>query len=354
MTLRQVAPDDWDDFLTDLALRDVYLRRGYVESGALLAQGQPVFLERSGVVFAAIVRTIPGASKIDVATPYGYGGPVASGSGDATAFWNAYAQWCVEQGVVTSFFRFHPLYENHRYAGPFVRLEPLAGTVAWRLGADDLFGSMHGSHRNSCRKAHRAGVAIATDESPTRLDDFAALYEETMHRQQAAEFYFFAPQYWDALSGLGDDLVRFDARLEGTLVASILCLATRPWLHYHLSATSAEGRKLGATNLALFEAAAWAKERRFEFFHLGGGVGGSDDSLFGFKRRFDPPGVRECWIGKAVHDEDAYRALTGGTELDLDGFFPGYRVPGTLSQTAGVPDRAQRIRPTTVADVMRR
>jgi hypothetical protein len=26
-----------------------------------------------------------------------------------------------------------------------------------------------------------------------------------------------------------------------------------------------------------------------------------------------------------VHDEDAYRRLSGGAEIDLEGFFPAYR-----------------------------
>jgi hypothetical protein len=340
VTLREVAPDAWDELLADLGLHDVYLRRGFVKSAALLEQGRPAFLELDRAVFAAIVRTIPGTEALDVTTPYGYGGPTAAAENGARPFWDAYEKWCGERTIITSFFRFHPLYENHRYAGPAVHLEPLAGTVAWRLGADGLFGDMHRSHRNKCRKAWRAGVTTTAEQSPSRLDDFAALYEETMRRQQAAEFYFFPPEYWEALTGeLRDEIVRFDARLEGRLVASVLCLASRPWLHYHLSATPDEGRQLGASNLVLYEAGAWAKENGFELFHLGGGLGGRDDSLLGFKRCFDPGGVRECWIGKAVHDKEAYRVLTGRADLNLDGFFPAYRVPGAFSQTAGTPER---------------
>src|SRR5215212_8751351 len=72
-------------------------------------------------------------------------------------------------------------------------------------------------------------------------------------------------------------------------------------------------------------AASWAREQAYDLFHLGGGVGGRTDSLYEFKRRFDPGGEREFAVGKAVHDEVAYRELAG--EASPEGFLPAYRAP---------------------------
>jgi hypothetical protein len=33
----------------------------------------------------------------------------------------------------------------------------------------------------------------------------------------------------------------------------------------------------------------------------------------------------EASVGKAVHDEEAYRRLARGAEIDFDGYFPAYR-----------------------------
>jgi lipid II:glycine glycyltransferase (peptidoglycan interpeptide bridge formation enzyme) len=110
-------------------------------------------------------------------------------------------------------------------------------------------------------------------------------------------------------------------------VASVLCFASKPWLHYHLGATSDEGRRLGASNLVLYEAASWARGQGYELFHLGGGLGGRTDSLYEFKRRFDPGGEREFAVGKAIHDAAAYRELAGDASPDAVGFFPAYRAP---------------------------
>jgi serine/alanine adding enzyme len=302
--VREVEPAAWDGLQLD-----AYYRRAYVESACVLEPGEPLLLEHDGTVFAAIRRREP----VDVITPYGYGGPAGD---DLAAFWPAYDEWAREQGVVTTFIRFHPLYANQRGV-PFY-VEELAPTIGWRLDGD-LPAGMHGKHRNALRKAQSAAEVVAADD----LDAFVPLYEETMRRAGAADFYFFSRAYWEALERTGM-LARFDAVADGEVVASALCLASPPWLHYHLGAASEAGRKLGATTLVLCEAGMWAKERGYERFHLGGGVGGHRDSLHEFKRRFDPAGECEAAIGKLVHDPDAYRAL-GGDPTDLTGFFPAYR-----------------------------
>jgi serine/alanine adding enzyme len=329
--LAEVEAGDWNELLGELGCADAYLLREYVEGANVLEQGRPAFLHLrdSGgdVVFACLVREIPGGGGRDVTTPYGYGGPVAAGEQPPVArFYELYDGWCAEQGIVTSFIRFHPLFANQRQAPGGLRVETLGPTIAWRLdGEGDLLAGMHQKHRNVVRKAAGLGVTVETVEGPTNLLQFAALYEETMRRLDAAEFYFFTPAYWERLHELDDRLVRFDAVHEGELVASALCMATPPWLHYHLGATSEAARTTGASNLVLYEAARWAQERGFTRFHLGGGLGGRTDSLYEFKRRFDPEGTSEAAVGKAVHDPPRYAKLAG--DGGLDGFFPAYRRP---------------------------
>jgi hypothetical protein len=322
-----VEPGGWDERLERLGLADAYLGRGYLESARILDPGRPVLLELDGAaVFACLVRELPGGGgREDVTTPYGYGGPVAASPEAGAAFWDAYRAWARDRGVVTTFVRFHPLYENHRYA-PEAGRERLADTATWPLmpGAD-LYAGMHAKHRSDCRKSEQAGLEVSVATAPP-IDDFAALYEATMRERDAADFYLFPPGYWEALAALGDGLLRVDGRLDGELVASTLCLASPPWLHYHLAAMNDAGRSLGASKVTLLEAARWGQERGYEELHLGSGLGGAEDSLWKFKQRFsDHPG-RELWIGKLVHDADAYREL-GGTD-STDGFFPAYRASG--------------------------
>ena len=316
--MREVAPAEWDVLLAEVGVADAYLLRAYVEASCVLDPGEPVLLEHDGAVMACIVRQVPNSDAFDVTTPYGYGGPVGSSAG----FHEAYEAWCADRGVVSTFTRFHPLYENYRGAPGSSRV---SSTVGWRLQGDLLAG-MHGKHRNVVRKAQKAGVAVDVTAAPDDLSAFAALYERTMERQGAAGYYFFPPAYWERLIELGGHIVRVDALCEGAVVASALCLRGDRWLHYHLGATDDAARDLGASNLLLYTAAVWGQEQQLEEFHLGGGAGAEEDSLFAFKERFSPGGRRQFWVGKLVHDEDAYRRLSGGAEIDLDGFFPAYRA----------------------------
>jgi serine/alanine adding enzyme len=302
--VREVAAAEWDRLELD-----AYYRRPYVEAAALLDPGRPFLLEHDGAYFAGIERDEPR----DVVTPYGYGGPTGGG------FWAAYEDWARARGAVSTFVRFHPLLANQE--GAPIHVEELAPTVAWRVGPGrDVLAGLHFKHRNKVRKAQNAGAAVSRHEG---LGEFVRLYEDTMRRLDADPFYFFETAYWEHLKEL--PLVRFDAAIGGEVVASALCLATPPWLHYHLSGTTEQGRSTGASTLVLLVAAQWAQAHGYERFHLGGGLGGKADALHHFKARFDPDGLLPAAIGKAIHDEDAYRRLSG-REPSFDGFFPAYRA----------------------------
>jgi len=333
--IQEVVPEDWDNLLDRIGARDVYLRRAYLESAALLGQGRPVYLHLAGsegdVVFPCLVREAP-RGFADVGTPMGYGGPVATGPEPPVAdFFDAYERWCGDRRVVATFARFHPVLENQRLAEGRWQLEHIGHSIGWRVGGRDvdaLIQGMDSHHRRVVRKARGSGIDVSVDLSSDGLESFVSLYGETMRRRNASSFYFFPDSYWGHLAAeLRSALLRADARVEGELVASILCLAAPPLLHYHLGASSERGQALGANHLLFLETAAWAGAQGLARFHLGGGVGGFEDSLYEFKRRFDPEAALPAFLGKAVHDVHVYRELSGSDEVDYSGYFPAYRRP---------------------------
>jgi Acetyltransferase (GNAT) domain len=312
LTLEEVAPGDWNELLAELGHDDGYLRREYAQSAVLLDPGELVLLHADGTVFPCVVRE-RGETR-DVTGTYGFGGPV----GESPRFYELYEQWCRERAIVTTFTWFHPRFGNHRYSRFYV--EPRCGTVAWRLAERDLFERLHRHHRRAVRKARAVGIETRITAAPADLEPFARLYEATMEKKGATRFYHFPAEYWRVLpERLREGLVMFEALDGDGVIAALLGLATPPWLHYHLGASERRG---GANHLLFLEAARWAREHGYTHFHLGGGVAGADDSLLLFKRRFDPRGLVESGVGKAIHDEDAYRELGGE---GFDGYFPAYR-----------------------------
>jgi serine/alanine adding enzyme len=314
----EVEPGRWDDLRSRLGVTDVYSARGYLEASAVLTGGEPVYLHHDGVLFAALLRPDP----VDVTTPYGYGGPIAVGDASPAGFADPYAGWCAARGVVSSFLLYHPLHGNAAYAGETgFRTTPLDGTVAWRLEGD-LVAGMHRHHRRLVRRAE--GLDVRVTPRPTDLDAFVGVYEATMRRAGASPFYLFPPGYWRALVEKVP-LVRVDVLEGDDLAASVLGMGEPPWLHYHLGGSTEEGRRAGASHLALLALARWGAENGYTVLHLGGGVGGRRDSLYEFKLRFAPDGHLPGALGKAVHDLAAYERLTGRPGVDWDGFFPAYR-----------------------------
>ena len=329
--IAEVPHDEWDDRLDTLGLTDAYLRLGYLHSAAVLTPGEPVLLHHAGedgdVAFAALVREGP----IDLITPYGYGGPVTAGARPPVAgFSEAYGEWCRARGAVSTFALFHPLYANQELGFGF-EVQPLAGTIAWDLASGrDLMAGMHRHHRRMVRRALNGGAEVRTTVcapgDAAGLASFRELYEATMRRAGADPFYLFGDAYWAALAG-GVPMVLVEVSRGDEPLASVLGLTGAPWLHYHLGASSETGRGLGASHLAIYSLATWGQEHGYARLHLGGGVGGQRDSLFLYKERFAPGGELAAAIGKAVHDPQRYRSLTGQTEISYEGFFPAYRAP---------------------------
>jgi serine/alanine adding enzyme len=296
---------------------DVYFRRDYAEIAAVVEGGEAHVLEHAGVTFPVVVRETAAGVR-DVTNPYGYGGALAPDAESARRFYDWYAGWCREHGVVTSFVRFHPLLRNHREAESAFRLEPVAGSVSWPLEGD-LMAGMHAHHRRVVRKAERAGVEVSITAAPEDLGPFVRLYEETMRRNEASEFYFFPEAYWRGLEGR-DWVVLLEAGGD----AAIVCFATAPWLHYQFGASADAARSTGASHLLMLAAARWGQERGYEQLHLGAGVGGGGGPLLQWKQRFSPSELLEQWVGKAVHDEERYFELTG-QRGPHEGFFPAFR-----------------------------
>ena len=333
--VRVVPASEWDELVRSLGGLDTYTRLAYHRVSALLepTTAEPILLhyegDDGGLALPLLLRPLPDGSGWDATSPYGYGGPVALSERGAEGFGAALDAWALENGVVATFLRLHPLLGNARLVPRGAELVALGHTVAWDVTAGrDLFALMHAHHRRAARKADRAGLEVRVVAQPSSLDEFTGLYRSTMLRQGADAFYLFGADYWGALQAEGDalGLVLVEGRLEGEPAAALLCFSHGPWLHYHLGATSDAGRAVGASNRCFLAAAEWAQSCGMTRFHLGGGLGSDDtSSLFVFKHRFDPAGEPLPFrIAKLVHDRDRYERLagTGSTE----GFFPPWRA----------------------------
>jgi lipid II:glycine glycyltransferase (peptidoglycan interpeptide bridge formation enzyme) len=115
------------------------------------------------------------------------------------------------------------------------------------------------------------------------------------------------------------------------LAAAGLFIATDGIVQYHLGGTDERYLALAPSKLMLDFVWRWALEESQNVFHLGGGVGGAEDSLFLFKAGFSPErGVFHTYrivVDELKHEvlNQAARSARGTTVALAREFFPEYR-----------------------------
>lgn len=190
---------------------------------------------------------------------------------------------CVGEGIVEQFVCFHPLLGNHETVSLAFELRYMHDTIYIDASsADMIMANMDSKNRNMVRKAAKNGVTI--ERKPIdAYEEFLRMYEETMMKDQASQYYFFEKDYFEEQSSLRDHACIFYAMREEIPIAGAIFYFTDRFLHYHLAGTHTEYRKYAPSNLMLYEEACWASEKGIGKFHLGGGMA-PDDSLFGLKK----------------------------------------------------------------------
>ena len=331
----------WDEIVKSFKDYDVYYLSGYVKAFQIHGDGEPLlfFYEDSHCRGINVVMKRDIASDIhfkgilelnkyfDFATPYGYGGWLIEG-GQTQELFNEYEKWCLEHNIVSEFIRYHPVLKNHIYSEKAYEVIPLGETVAIDTTDKELiWANFNPKNRNVIRKAINSGIEIKHGYSEELFDTFMSIYNGTMDKDNADQYYYFKKEFYDSVKNdLKDNATVFYAELNGKIVATSIMIFANGRLNYHLSGSLREYQNLAPSNLMLWKAAKWGNEIGCLTFHLGGGVGSAEDSLFKFKRAFYRGELCRYHIGKKVFNNKIYQNLIC-KRLDIKNasFFPEYR-----------------------------
>lgn len=250
-------------------------------------------------------------------------------------FLNAFSQAAHRRGIVTAFWRLHPLLPlEHRALENFGQLNRHGETVYFDLtqSKDDLWSQVSTNHRRNIKKLVRLGFRISFDDW-TRLPDFINLYHATMRRVEAGDAYFFSCEYFEDLRAkLGDRLHLVCALTEtGAVAAGGLFISTDEIVQYHLGGTASAHLSLSPFKLVIDFMWRWAQDGSYRALHLGGGVGGTEDSLFHFKAGFSST-RGEFYTCRIIVDHERNRILEQAVGVQISPsnpnesvFFPRYR-----------------------------
>ena len=355
--------DKWVDALELCSRHDAYHLPEYNLLAKEQKEGIPfLFFFQDEGYYAALpfllrqisdVQGLEDSESFDVTSVYGYPGVVTNIESDSansetfrSDFQKTLLHVLTDNKVIAFFTRQNPLFQTSWLFHGMGDVQAMGKTVAIDLtkSMHEQEKSMTKGHRYDIRKAKESGIVAYEDNEFKRIDDFILIYNETMKRNGALEYYFFPKNYYTELKrSLGNKIKLFVAEKDGTLISASMFLVTGKIIQYHLSGTPSRYLGYSGAKVILDEVRTWGASQGYKWLHLGGGLGSTEDSLFRFKSGFSKLKF-SFEIIKAIIEPSIYANLvaqknrwieSNDYEKKSDNYFPTYRAPVIIKADRG-------------------
>lgn len=316
--MESIITDNWNKYLDEFddEQKDIYYSEEYVklykEDGAkpLCA----VCKDDCKILLMPFIRKeING--YYDFETAYGYGGPIAN-TDDCKwidSALNEMKELFEREKYVCGFIRFHSLLNNAEICKNHMQVLFDRNTVAINTeeSEDEIWANqIISKNRNMIRKAEKNGLEYKAEYDFESLPQFVNLYNATMKRLEAEEFYFFNDSYYQSfMEAFKGKAFLGTVKKDGALICAALFMYSKEYGHYHLEGSNYEYSKLAANNLLLWKTALEFHNLGVKEFHLGGGYNSDpENSLLKFKKSFSN-NIKDFYIGKWIFNQEKYNEL---------------------------------------------
>lgn len=254
----------------------------------------------------SIKSKIPNTDFYDLCSPYGFAGIVCNTNNNdfIKRALNAQKEQALKQNIIAEFMRFNPclnISENLKNSLDFFA----KGNSNVAVYCDNSRFNFYSSRLKS--KINKAKREIYVKQS-SNIEQFIALYYETMKRNNATDFYFFKQEYFENLLK-NKNTIMFEACFNGKIISMAIFIFDERAMFYHLGANSTEQMKSNNNAIyAIFESAFdFAYNKGIPLCYLGGGVK-ENDELFAFKKQF-ASFVLPFYIGGVIYNKKIYEKL---------------------------------------------
>lgn len=307
--------DQWNSFLDKIPenKKDIYYTEEYTK---LYENKEDVALcivseEGNDVILMPFIRREI-RDKYDFETAYGYGGPITNSDS-----WEWIEKSLQEMkdcftanGYICGFIRFHPMLDNALACKEVLNViyDRKTVSVDMRQSIEDIWSTQISSkNRNMIRKAEKNGLSYRAEYDFANMKEFINLYNETMQRLGADDFYYFQEEYFKSFADdlKGNSFLGVVSKDEQP-VGAALFMYTGEYGHYHLAGSDRKRGSLGINNYLLWKTIEELNKKGIKRFHLGGGTTSSpDDSLYKFKKAFGMQ-ENEFYVGKWIFNKEIY------------------------------------------------
>lgn len=343
--------NEWDTIVKNFKIHDSHYLSAYAAAFSL-NDGEEALLfyyqddeirainsviQRDLAYAEAFKKLLKPRQYYDLISPYGYGGFLVEGELTEASLGRlnaVYVDYCQKKRIVSEFVKFHPLLGNATDNATLYDLTTVGETVYMPLtSASQIWEDLSSARRRVIRKAQKNGVDVHWGNSPDLLEAFIPLYEETMRRDQASDFFFFSQEFYQTLIHESrHHLIFFYATYQGEIISIAMFLMENQHMQYFLSGSNRDYHHLSPASAVIYEAAWWGQVNGYQSLHLGGG----QPSLLKYKQGFTRTEGLVFQTGRKVFDDEAYNYLVSlrkndsefsSVELnDTTDFFPKYRI----------------------------
>lgn len=269
----------------------------------------------------------------DLETAYGYGGYYCTteDKGFLKKAFKAYSQKCIEEQIIAEFVRFHPwntFLSLDSTNLDFLAVDRQTVSIDLRPQKADRWLNYSSTTRNILRKASSNFCLLETDN----IEEFMRLYQSTMKKNNANDFYFFPKNYYEKLLAM-ENVKLFSVVYDNQIIHMSFVLLGKDLAHYHLSANNQKFSKLNGNYYFIDSMCEYLKKNYpyISEFHLGGGRSNlNNDSLLAFKSKFSQIRNNFFIAGKIFNHivfenyTDAFHVIH--PELKSTKFFLKYRM----------------------------
>lgn len=288
--------------------------------------------ENFEIALPIIIRPIPNSEFFDASSVYGYAGPLYNSQNIPDDilhdFQNELINVLNELKIVSLFSRLHPFIKNENLIPNFGEIVSLSETVYinLKLSLEEQYQHYRKGVKSDIKALLREGYEVYEDVNLNYIDEFISIYNENMHRVGAAQMYFFPKEYYYKFfesKEIGAKL--YIVKKGEEVVCGSIIVFSDSIIQYHLSGTKTMYLRNSPVRLLLDRIRLNFSGNKYDIFHLGGGVGSAEDSLFNFKAGFSKERLKfKIW--KLIVNQQIYDDLCNKAEVSLsDPYFPAYR-----------------------------
>jgi len=347
----------WDTVVVKANMYDFYHLSGYHRLAQIRGEGRPVLLvfesDEYFVAMPLLFRPVAEVAGLefsdlwDATSVYGYAGPICSHRElpDVViqGFQENIKRYFLERKVVAVFSRLHPLIPQEHVVRGIGEVMEIGQTV-WidlTISLEQQWAQYRENHKRNINRLRRLGwkcISCCGQNCKSEfVEEFISIYWETMDRVGASKYYYFDRAYFENLLQMpGAEVWIFLAHLNDETGAAGIFTLCNGIVQYHLGGTKTQFLRDAPMKLIFDEVRLWANRRGAKVFHLGGGVGGKEDTLFHFKAGFSDRRHRFL-VWRWILDRGEYEKLCeqrrrwnekqGFVAASQGLFFPEYRRP---------------------------